>query len=182
VIVVGLGHQAQVGKDTAAGLLVSTHGFIRQAFADTLKDLARASDPIIRDPFGGQPLSEIVDYYGWERAKEDPQIRGYLQRLGVGARDVLGEDVWVRPVLERIQNAGKGSRWVITDVRFPNEFKALRGIGARLIKMTRHSARSNAGTHVSETALADAEWDAVIKNDGDLTDLERSLVSVIGLD
>ena len=182
MIVVGLGHQAQVGKDTAAGLLVSGHGFLRQAFADTLKDLARASDPIIRDPFGGQPLSDIVDYYGWEKAKEDPQIRGFLQRLGVGAREVLGADVWVRPVLDRIQRGGRGSRWVITDVRFPNEFEALREIGANLIKITRAGVVSNAGTHVSETALAAAEWDTVIQNDGSLKDLELSLVSAIGLD
>ena len=180
-MIVGLGHQAQVGKDTAAQILVDGYGFKRLAFADRLKQMAFDINPMVGTGVRYAPthLARLVDQVGFEKAKEDPEVRRFLQNLGVAARDNLGEDVWVRVVLDQI-TADLRQDWVITDVRFPNEFDTLNGLGW-LVKITRPGVETNAGTHVSETALADYDWDYTIRNDGTIQDLESKLVKVLGL-
>jgi hypothetical protein len=175
-MIVGLGHQAQVGKDTAAAILVNNYGFKRLAFADRLKEMALGINPIVRR--GGATevhlLATVVKLVGWEEAKKIRQVREFLQRLGVAARDHLGPDVWVNVVIDQVYEAIRtGDNVVVTDVRFPNEFDALAAWGT-MIKITRESAPS-AGTHVSETALADFSWDRIIENNGSLVELEKSL-------
>lgn len=176
-MIVGLGHQAQVGKDTAAQILVDKYGFRRRAFADALKDLAYRTNPIIQWMYGHGPiyLADIVDQQGWEEAKKNWEVRRYLQNLGLGARHSIHQDVWVDIVLDHVSWRG---HYVITDVRFPNEFNAIRSEpGSKLIKLTRDG--SGAGNHESEVALEDYPWDAVIENNGTLDELEAELIKVI---
>lgn len=175
-MIIGLGHQAQVGKDTVADILVKGHGFTRLAFADHLKTVALEIDPQV----GGRSLSELVHDLGWERAKNHDGVRPFLQRLGVALRTHIDEDVWVRPVLRArpVFEAAVGlGDVVITDVRFPNEAAAIRRDGGRLVKVVRPGF-GPANDHESELALADWSWDAVLVNDGTLDDLE---VKVVGL-
>lgn len=175
-MILGLGHQAQVGKDTAAEILVRRYGFTRLAFADILKRVAADANPPIPAGYEARPvvgLRDLVHDIGWESAKRIPEVRAFLQDLGVAARDHLDPDVWVRPVIARALTLDDV---VITDVRFPNEFQAIRSAGGTLVKMTRQGA--GAGGHVSEIALADADWDHVISNDGTLAELEVALLEV----
>jgi len=164
--VVGVSGYARSGKDSVARVFVSRHGFTRAAFADALKELACRTNPIVSPD--GRRLASLVDEIGWDRAKtEVPEVRGILQRLGKGARDVLGEDIWVDTLFR--QHAG-ASRLVIPDVRFPNEAAAVRGRGGRVVRVVRPGV-GPANGHISETALDDDEPDAVIVNDGSLEDL-----------
>lgn len=174
-MIVGLGHQARVGKDTAGQILTQYYGFTRMAFADILKSFAYALDPIIVAP---RRLSHIVDTEGWERGKEYPEVRRFLQVLGTeGGREHLGENVWVDPVMRQVQS--QPGLYVITDVRFPNEFDAISEAGGFLIKLTREG--SGTGKHSSETALDGARWDRIIQNDGTINDLKRAIASALGL-
>lgn len=177
-MIIGLGHQARVGKDTLANLLVERHGFQRLAFADKLKELAYETDPLV---YGGGTghLQEFVDTEGWEAAKAHPEVRRYLQFLGTGARKVLGPNIWVDSVLDKIRDNPEQD-YVITDVRFPNEFEALQDEGAYLIKLIRDDAPVVAG-HISETALIDAEWDYIVPNNGTPENLLGTIVRLVGL-
>lgn len=170
-MIIGLGHQAQVGKDTVADILVKGHGFTRLAFADHLKTVALEIDPQV----GGRSLSELVHDLGWEGAKNCDGVRPFLQRLGVALRTHIDEDVWVLPVLRAA--AGLGDV-VITDVRFPNEAEAIWAAGGRLVKVVRPGF-GPANDHESELALADWSWDAVLVNDGTLDDLEVKVVELL---
>ncbi len=182
-MIVGLGHQAQVGKDTAAGMLVARHGFRRLAFADILKEVLYDINPIVSslDPAGVR-VQDVVDEDGWEAAKSMVEIRRLLQDLGVAARWHLDENVWVTPILAEIATNPTGN-FVVSDVRFLNEFKALGNSGALMVKMTRLGAGlgSTVGSHQSEIALATAKWDRTIDNNGSLLDLEESLLLALGL-
>lgn len=189
-MIVGLGHQARVGKDTAAQILVDKYGFKRLAFADRLKEMALAIDPMVATFTAHAALNpttfpvhltEVVEREGFEKAKEWPEVRRFLQRLGVGAREHIEPEVWVKAVTRQI-DADPTQDWVITDVRFPNEFHAIDTyVDRKLIKIVREGVESNAGAHVSETALADYPWPNTIHNDGTIDDLERMLVGVLGL-
>ena len=101
-MIVGLGHQAQVGKDTAGLILTERHGYRRLAFADILKAVAYDSNPTIHT----WDLQTLVDTAGWEGAKRHREVREFLQNLGVAARDHIGEDVWVNAVVQQIDPYG----------------------------------------------------------------------------
>ena len=180
-MIVGLGHQAQVGKDTAANFLVERYSFKRLAFADTLKHVLFDINPIVSS--SGPPigrLQDIVNTNGWEAAKKMFEVRRLLQDLGVAARVHISENAWVNPVLRQVDMFGD---YVISDVRFPNEFHALKAKKAVMVKITRpdHERHGNAGTHQSETALSGFMWGETIHNNGTLLEFEENLIGVLGL-
>lgn len=188
-MIVGLGHQAQVGKDTAARILVEKYGFTRLAFADALRAVAYDINPLITGAsLSGEGrarplrLRNLVDEVGWERAKHvNSEVRRFLQALGLAARDHVHPDVWVDAVLAKIDPSRD---YVVTDVRFENEFKALDEMAGVLIKITRKNRLGLSpvlADHPSETQLADAPWHHTIANDYDFEFLESELVNVLGL-
>src|SRR5580698_11259986 len=151
VKVVGLGHQARVGKDTFADYYMTKYGSITLSFA--------------------APLHKIAKHIQKTLGKWCEKDGTLLQMIGTALRERYGEDVFVIELLKKIQqyqNAEFPPRMIIvTDVRFPNEAAALRNLGAMLIKITR-SGRviDRPATHISETALSDYKFDHVIDNSG----------------
>ena len=89
-MLIGLTGPPGCGKDTAADHLVKNHGFVRVAFADTIREVALTIDPY--DHFFR--LSDVINLIGWDRAKRQPEVRRLLQVIGTEAgRDVHGADV-----------------------------------------------------------------------------------------
>lgn len=152
---VGLCGLAQSGKDTFAGYL----GYRRIAFADPLKELALACNPLVwtDDDWSTHTLRWIVETYGWEAAKQmrcayGKDVRQLLQDLGVGVRDILGPDTWVDAAFRTYDPA---VATVITDCRFPNEFERIRSLGGVIVRIERHG-QGSPDQHVSEQA-----WKAI---------------------
>lgn len=180
-MIIGLSGYAQSGKDTAAEVLVD-RGFKRVAFADVLRDMAYAIDPIVRvgsenDPdyetvIAFSPLSNLIDIFGWDVAKEDnDDVRRLLQRLGTEAgRDILGENIWVDTALSRAEGD-----IVVTDVRFPNEVRGIEERGGVVVRITRPGVGPK-NTHASETSLEDWEFEYTVLNDGSIEDLHQNLL------
>jgi dephospho-CoA kinase len=185
-VIVGLAGFGRSGKDELAKQLVANEGFKRVAFADAMRNILYALNPIIEannmnieqngsNAFVEIRVSEIVDAIGWERAKvEYEEIRQLLQRLGTdGARAHLSDDIWVRTVLE---NNSEVPRLVIPDVRFPNEAEELKKRGGVIIRVIREGYGAVNG-HISETAYTDQ--DIILHNDGTPDDLYRNYVEAI---
>jgi hypothetical protein len=102
--------------------------------------------------------------------------RELLQKLGTEAmRNGLHENVWVNALYADYTN----QNWIITDMRFPNEFDAVKsrnGITIRIqrFKQISENIRVHHGIgvpHPSETALDDHNFDYVIDNNGSMSDL-----------
>ena len=91
--------QAGSGKDTVADYLIGAYGFRKVAFADALKWDAAEYDP--------------------ERLKNDR--RAYLQEYGEKMRNLHGEDYWVHKLFNSFEYDEPFI--VITDCRYPNEYK-----------------------------------------------------------
>ena len=173
-ILIGLAGCAQSGKDSAASALIQD-GFERRAFADKVRDYLYRLNPNLdyfedhyEEPY---PLADIVDLLGWDRAKtEIPEVRELLQRCGVAARDVLGEDVWVNATMRSLP-----ALTVVTDVRFPNEVAAIRERGGIVLRVVRKGVEppvmADGSIHVSETALVGTIFDGTIYNNHTLSDL-----------
>ncbi len=184
--------RAGSGKDAVARRLAYRAAYTRVAFADPLKDMALALDPIVGAAeaegrgFLPQRLSTVVAARGWEGAKAFAEVRRTLQRLGQSVRD-QDADYWLNLALAKVDTA---DRWnlpvAITDCRYPNEADALRARGFRMVKILRPTpggALTAAGLeirqHVSETALDGYPADVTIANVGTLADLNSRVDELI---
>lgn len=183
---IGLNGRARSGKDTAANFLVKDYGYTKVAWADALRACAKAINPIVGwDRLGPVRWAQLFDELGYEAAKDDPQygpeFRRVLLTLGTEAgRNVLGENVWVNALLDKLD---PDKRYVIADTRFANEAEAVSERGGAVIRIVRDGLPRI--DHPSETSLDLWEFDAVVINNGTLDDfyyeLERSLSDLAGV-
>lgn len=122
-------------------------------------------------------------------------VREFLQKLGTEAmRDNLHTNVWVNALFSEYtssffkescdfskrvsfeemiikrNNFEYHPNWCITDMRFPNEYDAIKSRGGILIRINRPDVTSN--DHPSETSLDNFKFDYVINNDGTLEDFK----------
>lgn len=176
---IGLMGQKRSGKDTAASILVRDYGYVRYAYADPMKQAAYALDPLIGEVAlpgaltGVKRLSDIVDALGWERAKECPEVRRTLQRLGTEVgRNHFGDSFWVDLTMSQVADAE--GPVVITDARFPNEADAIRRAGGIIVEVRRPGLPDEDG-HASEHAWRSVRPNAVLDNDGTVEDLEERI-------
>lgn len=184
-LIIGLSGYARSGKNEAANVLV-TRGWRQAAFADKLKDFLYALNPTIPGHYGAGNLRlrTLIDRTGWDYAKTTyPEVRALLQRTGTEAgRQVLGENVWVDALLDEHASA---PALVVTDVRFPNEAKAIAKRGGILIRVDRPGvgpAKDKYGrAHISETALDDYDFDHRLVNDKSVVNLHERLEGVANL-
>jgi hypothetical protein len=166
-LIVGLSGYGQSGKDTAAGFMAD-YGFTRLAFADQVRAVALACNPSVNIsdtiiPLT-EPLAELVRIEGWEGAKRKAEVRILLQHLGVAVREHVDPDAWVNALFRQ---TSPGRRYVVTDVRFPNEAAAIKARGGIVVRVHRPGVGA-VNAHLSETALDDWDFDAHLFNDGDL--------------
>lgn len=179
-MIIGLCGYAQSGKDTVAQVLVDNYGFTRVAFADKIREFLYEVNPMVGCSPSGY-LKDLVDLEGWEKAKQQPQVRRLLQDLGVGARKVFGEDFWINQALKSLDYGGN---YVITDVRFKNEATAIWSMPGKIWRVTRPGVTA-VNAHVSETQMDDYPVDHFVKNDGDVKDLWEEVLMLchhMGLD
>lgn len=121
--------------------------------------------------------------------------RRILQLLGTEAgRKIVHPNIWVNslfadydclgsmrgvimdlskedPIISETPSVKVGCpNWIITDMRFPNEKKAVEDRGGITIRIWRGDGKT--GDHESETALDRVhQWDYIIKNDGTIDEL-----------
>jgi len=165
-MIIGLSGYAKVGKDEVAQILVKKYGFKRIAFADPIRELLLEINPILAN---GYHLKTIINEEGWTLAKNKEEVRRLLQELGVGARQVLGDDVWVVAALRKMENFKEN--YVITDVRFENEAVMVRQLGGEIWRIQRPGIQA-INNHVSELEMDGYKFDRVLRNEGTLEELE----------
>ena len=185
-MLIGITGAAGAGKDTVAGLIT---GMVPWSsvyhFAGPVKQMALAIDPWVEigtNPDGSlhiSRLSHIVQMYGWTLAKQLPEVRRFLQRLGTeGARATFGDNCWVELMRDQYYKLEGFATLVVPDTRFPNEAKAIHEEGGKIIKVIRpnpYDLGDNA-LHASERGI---DGDIVINNDGDLAALEIKVQRVL---
>lgn len=182
-LIIGFGHVARVGKDTAATALVRDLGFVRTGFADELKELALAIDPKVIDGgtrnvgIGRDRLRWLIGGTSWEQAKDQfPEVRRFLENLGAACRDTFGETCWI----DLAMKGGEVQNLVIPDVRHLNEAEAIQAAGGKVIRIDRKGVKADPIRRPSEAHLLDWDgWDAVLENNGDVRQLEGAAVELV---
>lgn len=141
-----------VGKDEAVSYLLSSHGGTRVAFA--------------------MPLYDIQEYAQRVCGFKIEKDRRFLQWVGTEWARCVDPNVWVRALLRSVPESGN---IFLSDLRFLNEFAALKADGWTCVKLVRTSSTERVGTgsneHQSEhelDSMSDTAWDHVIENNGTL--------------
>jgi len=163
-MIIGLSGYAQSGKDTVAELLCLNYGYTRMSFAQPMRDAIYTLNPMVE---GGNRVADLVDEYGWDVAKANPEVRRLLQVFGTEVgRKQFGENFWVQQAFDKIE----GNKIVFSDVRFPNEAREIQQYGGQVWRINRHN-HTPVNTHKSEHAMDNFMFKHVIYNDGTLDDL-----------
>jgi hypothetical protein len=178
-MIIGLSGYAQTGKDTVAQHLVEHYGFTRIAFADPIREALYTLNPVILDipELSGMRLDWLVDKMGWEFVKQDSkQVREYLQRLGTEvARNQWDQNFWVDLAMKKANGI---ANVVITDVRFPNEYDAIKANGGQVWRINK-TINQPVNDHPSEIALDEHSFDWHIPNYGTVEDLYTVIDSIM---
>jgi hypothetical protein len=96
-------------------------------------------------------------------------IRTFLQKLGTEAmRDGLHKHTWANAFWSDYNE--DNSCWLITDIRFPNEYESVKDRNGIIIKVVR-DIEIPKDEHESETALDSYRFDYVINNNKDINHL-----------
>jgi hypothetical protein len=176
-MIIGLSGYAQSGKDTVAELLCLNYGYKRMSFAQPMRDAIYTLNPMVE---GGNRVADLVDEYGWDVAKANPEVRRLLQVFGTDVgRQQFGENFWVQQAFDKLES----TKIVFSDVRFPNEAHEIQQYGGQVWRINRHNHAPVNG-HKSEHAMDNFMFKQVIYNDGSLDDLSDEvfmLAKQIGL-
>lgn len=166
---------AQSGKSEAAGIFVKDFNFVPMKFAGPLKNMARAF-------FIAAGLDRIEIERMVEGELKEAPVPGFpqltprrvMETLGTDwGREKLQPDIWIEVAKAGIEkNLNAGRDVVIDDLRFPNEYEAIKAMGGVTVRIIRPSARSLSNGRY-EGQLDNMEFDYVIENGGSLRDLQN---------
>lgn len=177
------------GKSTLANHLDS-RGYQLIKFATPLKDMLRTflTHLGIRDPEdyieGAFKESLIPGLPKPSDHRDIPLTFRYLaQTLGTEwGRGLVSPTLWVDITAGKLDRRGT-QKVVVDDMRFPNEYLALKNRGAFMVRITRPNVAGSSGIkgHKSEGALCSLAWDLDLVNDGTVDDLKVKLNKALGL-
>lgn len=177
---VGLYGPSRSGKDETARILVEEFGFEQRAQAAAIRKILLGLNPLIQDDSGKILSMQSLFYYcneDWNIVKANSrEATDYMIRLGQTCRDVIGLDVWLNTALpsnEPVAMIVPFPKIVISDVRQPNEYEAIRKRGGQVWKINRLGVEFRA----MDGLLDHLEFDAVVNNNGTLDDL-RTIVKL----
>lgn len=151
-MLIGIVGKARSGKDTVANFLVAEFNFAKLSFADPLKAIIMELFDMSHEQLYGD-LKEVVD----KRYAQTP--RWLLQYIGTNVFRKLHENIWVNAGIRQCEKTLANQNVagiVISDVRFQNEFSAIKEAGGQLWKVLRIDHEWVSGgieNHVSEIAL-----------------------------
>lgn len=187
-IVIGVSGRKRSGKDTIGKYIVDHFKrFERYAFADPVREAAMAffgwsieymekhKEDI--DPFWGISPRQALQCIGTEFGRD-----GFVSHYPEFER-VTGKHIWVKRFLKHVNSKPAGTNFVITDMRFHNEFESIaysEDFRTFTIGVIRPELEKT-DTHASEMEIDDVveRCDHVIENDHDLSTLYKKLNTIM---
>lgn len=201
-MIIGLSGYAKSGKDTVAAMIQEYYGqndnnWQIKKFSGKLKTIASVLTGIPETMFEDQEFKASTLGPEWSSMfigealntyVKPMTVREFLQKLGTDAiRDGLHSNAWVNALMadyhkeEKVEKLSDymsrvilPSKWIITDVRFPNEAQAIKDREGIIIRIDRPGI-DPVNAHPSETALDNWDFDYKIANVSDLVALKQSV-------
>lgn len=167
---IGITGYAKAGKDEVADILIKI-GFVKINMSDALHKYLMILNPYIPAPAYSR-YSDLVDRVGYVKAKEIPEVRELLQRMGTEVGRRIDPDMWIKEVKKVAQDY---PNVVTTGIRYPNE--------AMMVDILIAVHRPGVGPvndHSSDNIdhiIQMAQYR--IHNDGTLDDLNKRVLEVV---
>ncbi len=201
--IIGISGFIGCGKSTVAVQLTENYGFRKDSFATSLKDACALMFDWPREMIEGDTKEsrewrEVTDTW-WANKLNIPNFspRLALQLVGTDSlRNHFNEGIWFLTLENRIRK-NPNQHVVISDVRFPNEFKFIQEQGGVIIRVDRGPApvwyetalmanrgnsiarevmtRTYSDAHFSEWAWVGSKFDFVVNNNGTLENLNSQI-------
>lgn len=168
-MIIGICGRRGSGKDTIAGMInrITNNRFERKQFSAKLKECAGI---LLGVPVA---LFEDRDFKESYIAPYDMTVREFLQKFGTEfVRESIHPNLWIESTFLGYSNQD----WIITDVRFLNEYDAIKSRGGTIIRVNR---KSNKDTHPSENEIDFMIPDYDTDNNGSFFDLEFKIKGII---
>lgn len=209
-------------KEQIQGSLYLNHDWKIKKFADKLKDIVCLLLNCTREQLEHREFKEkelgkewwyfattvnhnMIPYIGNEEKYTNKfpiyklTPRRLLQLLGTECgRKIIHPNIWVNSLMseyyyiEKFNRVPKYPNWVITDMRFPNELKAVKDRGGITVRVNRpckecgvlegHKMvvhKNPPSEHESETALDGAQFDYTISNNGTIEELIKKIKQIL---
>ena len=206
---IGIHGLAESGKDTVAKIIKeinSESNWEIRKFGFKLKQIASILTGIPIEMFEDQTFKKSYLDDRWNILKKTDHtlikngeavneyvetkmtVRDFLQKLGTDAiRNGLHPDTWVIALFndyKKIKNEDEeyiNPNWLISDLRFVNEYESIKQKNGICIKVHRDVDESDylMRTHSSETSLDGYDFDYVIDNTKSLNHLRDEVKKVI---
>lgn len=201
-MIVGIIGLINSGKSTIANILVEDYGFIKVAFADSLKDAVASVFGWPRELLQGdseesRKWRELPDEYWSNVMQHEVTPRWVLQHIGTDVmREHFHKNIWVHSLMKKLNDPHKN--YVISDVRFRNEVDVILAKQGQIWEiqrppipewynlnfedyddLQRHMDIYFPNIHASEWDWRLTKRNHVIVNDGSLGDLKNKISSII---
>lgn len=162
----------------------SLSGWKQISFADKIKDITCIIIGCTREQledreFKEKELGEEWSYNEWYNESTYSVIkltpRKIMQIIGTDfGRQMIHSNIWINSTFNNYKNS---DNWIITDVRFPNEAKAIKDREGFLIRINRDSFKNF--KHLSEIALDNYQFDYIIDNNSTIEDLTVKVKEIL---
>jgi hypothetical protein len=180
----------QSGKSTVARYL-KRNGYVRVAFAEPLKKmletLAQECGLSFADRYEGLYGSNKHGVFppclGDKTIADEPVTWRYLmQTLGTDwARNSVFSDFWIRIAEARIRKELEaGNSVIIDDMRFPNEYELITGLGGEVWEVRRRAAEAGyVRQHRSEGLMDNFKFDQTLFNETTIPELHSTIRDIL---
>jgi hypothetical protein len=171
------------GKDTLGNYYVEKYGYIKLAFADSLKKGCAEIFGFSDEQLYGN-LKETTDDFWKITPRTVLQYIGtdlFREQLNVIIPEI-GQNIWTKVVEKKIFDIRKtnpNACFVITDVRFQNECDLVRKLGGVVVRIKRNSVNNTIDTHQSEIEMENLQVDFEIENNGEKSELFSMIEDLI---
>ena len=165
---IGISGKMGSGKNTVASMLCDIdQEFEQKSYGHKLKQVCSILTGIPIEKFEDQEFKKTQLGIEWWPDFRSMSVRELLQKVGTECmRDCLHPNTWVNALFADYK---ENSKWIITDVRFPNEYKAIKEFGGVVVRVSRPCISYD--EHISETVLDNHKFDYKIYNEGDFNAL-----------
>jgi ABC-type dipeptide/oligopeptide/nickel transport system ATPase subunit len=182
-MIIGITGKIGSGKSTLATYLSNESDFHEYSFASPLKEIGRIFGFSDSQLYGTQDEKLAIHPYWGISARE------FLQKVGTDLfreqfKRVLPnmkcESVWI-DLFKKKYREDPSVNYVISDVRFKDEARAIRELGGKIIRISREfKTLDSVQTHISETELSQIECDFELDNNGEFSETLTKLNAFLG--
>lgn len=174
------------GKSTVSDLFSSVYldrhvdDKVQQAaLADPIKEIILIMFPkTSKETLYGPSKNRSETIPGAYKDGQPLTYRKLLQDLGTEVGRGYKSSIWLDVMDHKAETAKANGigLFIVTDVRFRNEFDHLKAAGYFMVRVTRDSQLSlNHSSETEQESIKDTEFNAVIRNDGTLDDLRGNV-------